>query len=44
MAEPEEKDTKKDVMEEKDNIIVDIFKKLLGINFLIYGGKKPILK
>lgn len=44
MVESPEKETKKDVVEAKENIIVDIFKKLLGINFLAYGGKKPILK
>lgn len=44
MSESSEKKSKKEGIEEKENIIVVIFKKLLGINYLTYGGKKEILK
>jgi len=44
MAESPEKDTKHDSSKIKENIIVTIFKKLLGINYHKYGGKKDILK
>ena len=39
-----EKETKQKTVEDKENIIVEIFKKLLEINYLNYGGKKKILK
>lgn len=44
MADVKEKEVRKDSEEEKENIIVDIFKKLLEINFTTYGGKGEILK
>jgi len=44
MVESPEKDTKQATNTKKENIIVTIFKKLLGINYLKYGGKKEILK
>ena len=44
MVESPEKDTKQDTIILKENIIVTIFKKLLGINYHKYGGKKNILK
>lgn len=44
MFEPPVKKETKEVVEEKENIIVDLFKKLLALNFLTYGGKKDILK
>lgn len=44
MTEFSEKTNKKEDIEKKENIIVTIFKKLLGINFLTYGGNKDILK
>lgn len=44
VSESTEKNTSKETIEEKDNIIIEIFKKLLEINFTIYGGKKDVLK
>lgn len=44
MTESPKQEEKKAVPEEKDNIIVDILKKLLEINFTSYGGKGEILK
>ena len=44
MTESPEKDTKQDTAPVEENIIVTIFKKLLGINYLKYGDKKEILK
>jgi hypothetical protein len=44
MSDSPETDTSKETVEEKENIIVEIFKKLLGINFIVYGGKKDVLK
>lgn len=44
MTESPKQEEKKAVPEEKDNIIVDILKKLLEINFTNYGGKGEILK
>lgn len=44
MVESLEKETKQKTIEIKENIIVTIFKQLLGINYLKYGGKKDILK
>jgi len=44
MDENPKKDSTKKATEEKDNIIIEIFKKLLEINFTTYGGKKDVLK
>jgi hypothetical protein len=44
MVENIEKNAIKEQDEVKENIIVEIFKKLLGINFLTYGDKKEVLK
>lgn len=44
MIESPEKDKKQDAPPVEENIIITIFKKLLGINYLKYGGKKDILK
>ncbi|BHH82542.1 hypothetical protein [Desulforhopalus sp. 52FAK] len=44
MVEAPEKESNNTPAEEKDNIIVEIFKKLLEINFSTYGGKKNVLK
>lgn len=44
MVEAPEKESNKTPPEKKDNIIIDIFKKLLEINFTTYGGKKDVLK
>ena len=44
MVDSPEKETPKKVIEEQENIIIVILKKLLGINYLTYGGKKNILK
>ena len=44
MADSLEKKNKKEGIEEKENIIITLFKKLLEINYLTYGGKKQILK
>lgn len=44
MVESPEKDTKQNTIEIKENIIVTIFKQLLGINFHEYGTKKDVLK
>ena len=44
MVETPAKESDKTPTEEKDKIIIDIFKKLLEINFTIYGGKRNVLK
>ncbi len=44
MVESPEKDTKQETVKIKENIIVTIFKQLLGINYHKYGTKKEILK
>lgn len=44
MVESPEKDAKLDTITVEENIIVTIFKKILGINYHKYGGKKEILK
>ncbi|MFT5726796.1 MAG: hypothetical protein ACI8PB_000928 [Desulforhopalus sp.] len=44
MVESPEKDTKQDSIKIEENIIVTLFKKILGINYHEYGGKKDILK
>lgn len=44
MTEVPEKNTTTAEREEKENIIIDIFKKLLEINWFTYGGKKQVLK
>jgi hypothetical protein len=44
MVESPEKDTKQDTIKIQENIIVTLFKKILGINYHLYGGKKDILK
>lgn len=44
MSKPTEEVMAPKVKEEKDNIIIEIFKKLLEYNFTTYGGKKDILK
>lgn len=46
MTESSEKETKKakEAIEEKENSIITLFKRLLDINYHSYGGKKEILK
>ncbi len=44
MTETVDKNTSKETEEEKENIIIDIFKKLLEINWFTYGGKGEVLK
>ena len=44
MTDTVEKKNDTDIVEEKENIIVEVLKKLLEINWFTYGGKKEVLK
>ena len=44
MVDSREREEKTEAVEEQENIIIVILKKLLEINYFTYGGKKEILK